>query len=168
MKKLKLLLFILLSILVSCGYQFEGGGYIKNDVTSVAVKMMDNNSSQTSAGITFTNAFIREIQEKTDTIVVDDAGTATFLKGKINAITFATLSRSTTESVLERRATASVDIQLIKNDGEIIWSVKDFTFDEEYQVSEDGVTDESNQKIVVDALASRIAEKLVSRMLNNF
>jgi len=44
----------------SCGYQFEGGGYLHQDVTRVAVTILKNNSSETGAGITFTNALIEE------------------------------------------------------------------------------------------------------------
>ena len=168
MKNFKFFLFVFLLIPVSCGYQFEGGGYINNDVTLVAVKMLENKTSEAQADIIFTNALIKEIMEKTDTKIVDEPRASTVLKGRINAITFATLSRSTTESVIERRITASVDIKLINQDGQIIWAVKNFTSDEEYKVSEDKITDESNKRAAVEKISIRIAEKLVSKMLNNF
>jgi hypothetical protein len=166
MKNLKLILFLFL--FVSCGYQFEGGGYINNDVTFVAVNMLENKTSQARADILFTNSLIKEIIEKTDTKIVDDSRASAVLKGSINAITFKTLSRSTTESVIERRITASVDIKLINQDGQIIWTVKNFTSDEEYKVSEDTIADESNKRAAVEKISIRIAEKLVSKMLNNF
>jgi len=68
MENFKWILFVCLSAIVffaSCGYRFEGGGYIKNDVTRIAVKVLDNKSSETGAGIAFTNALIREIIQKT-------------------------------------------------------------------------------------------------------
>ncbi len=166
MKNLKLILFLF--VFVSCGYQFEGGGYINNDVTLVAVNMLENKTSQAGADILFTNSLINEIIEKTDTKIVDDTRASAVLKGRINAITFTTLSRSTTESVIERRITASVDIKLINQDGQIIWTVKNFTSDEEYKVSVDTITDESNKRAAVEKISIRIAEKLVSKMLNNF
>ena len=89
-------------------------------------------------------------------------------EGTIKAITFATLSRSTTESVIERRVTATVDLKLTDKDGDVIWSVKDFTSYEEYTVSEDKITDESNKREAVDKIATRSAEKLISRMMTNF
>jgi hypothetical protein len=70
--------------------------------------------------------------------------------------------------VIERRITASVDIKLINQDGQIIWTVKNFTSDEEYKVSEDTIADESNKRAAVEKISIRIAEKLVSKMLNNF
>ncbi|MEN8210716.1 MAG: LPS assembly lipoprotein LptE [Thermodesulfobacteriota bacterium] len=169
MKNLKLILSVLLLVLTSCGYQFEGGGYLNSDVTHVAVGMMDNKSSATGAGVVFTNALIKEIMEKTDTKLVDDTTMAVaVLKGSINSITFATLSRSTTENVIERRATSNIDMQLVDKDEQIIWSVKNFTSKEDYKVSEDKVTDESNKRAALDKIALRTAEKLISRMMNNF
>ena len=169
MKNLKLILSVLLFVLTSCGYQFEGGGYLNSDVTHVAVEMMDNKSSATGAGVVFTNALIKEILEKTDTKLVDDKTKAVaVLKGKVNSITFSTLSRSTTESVVDRRISASVDMQLVDKDGQIVWSVKNFTSREEYKVSKDKVADDSNKRDAVIKISIRNAEKLVSRMINKF
>lgn len=169
MKNLKLILSALLFVLTSCGYQFEGRGYLNSDVTHVAVEMMDNKSSATGAGVAFTNALIKEIVEKTDTKLVDDATKAdAVLQGRVNSITFATLSRSTTESVVERRISASVDMQLVDKDGQIVWSVKDLTSRDEYKVSEDKITDNSNKKDAVLKIATRNAEKAVIRMMNKF
>ncbi len=152
----------------SCGYQFEGGGYLHQDVTRVGVTILKNNSSETGAGITFTNAFIEEILERTDTTVVDPSRATVVLEGTIKSITFSTLSRSTTESVVGRRAWATVDVKLIRTDGEVIWSVKDFTSHEDYTVSEDKVEDEQNKREAVAKIATRTAEKLVSKLLTNF
>jgi len=169
MKNLKLILSVLLFVLTSCGYQFEGGGYLNSDVTHVAVEMMDNKSSATGAGVVFTNALIKEIAEKTDTNLVDDATKAVaVLKGRVNSITFATLSRSTTESVVDRRISAKVDMQLVDKDGKIVWSVKNFTSREEYKVSKDKITDDSNKRDAVVKIATRNAEKVIIRMMNKF
>ena len=169
MKNLKLILSVLLFVLTSCGYQFEGGGYLNSDVTHVAVEMMDNKSAATGAGVVFTNSLIKEILEKTDTKIVDDTTKAVaVLKGRVNSITFATLSRSTTESVVDRRISAKVDMQLVDKDGKIVWSVKNFTSREEYKVSKDKITDDSNKRDAVVKIATRNAEKVIIRMMNKF
>ncbi|MFH2061004.1 MAG: LPS assembly lipoprotein LptE [Pseudomonadota bacterium] len=152
----------------SCGYRFEGGGYLKDTVTQVAVLVLKNQSAETGAAITFTDALIQEIISKTDTKVVDEKSASAVLKGTIKSITFATLSRSTTESVVERRITAAVDLQLINKEGEVIWSVTNFFADDEYDLSENQLTDESNRKEAVEKIAKRMAEKLVSKLLTNF
>lgn len=169
MKKLTVLLLFCLFLIASCGYQFEGGGYINSNITHVNVTVFENKSSETGAGITFTNALVREIIEETYTKIADHKEiAAAILKGTINSITFDTLSRATTESVIERRVTVNVDLQLMNEKGQIVWSVNNYTTYEEYKVSEDKITDESNKRDAVDRISVRMAEKLVSNMLNDF
>ncbi len=169
MKNLKLILSVLLFVVTSCGYQFEGGGYLNSDVTQVVVVMMDNKSQATGAGVVFTNTLIKEILEKSDTKIVKDTTKAVaVLKGRINSITFATLSRTTTESVVARRISANVDMQLVDKDGQIVWSVKNLTSREEYQVSKAKVADDSHKRDAVVKIAKRNAEKVVLRMMNKF
>lgn len=157
-----------LFLLSSCGYQFEGGGYIKDTVTQVAVLVLNNQSTETGAGLTFTNALIQEIIEKTDTKVENETSANFLLKGTVKAISFTTLSRSTTESVIERQVSATVDLQLIDKNKDVIWSVTDYRTAESYRVSDDQLTDEGNRKQAVDKIAARMAEKLVSKLVINF
>ncbi len=158
----------LLALVASCGYQFEGGGYINEDVTRVAVEVFENKSSETRAGMSFTNELIREIQEKTDTIVVDSSKATRKITGTVNAITFSTLTRSSIETVVERQVKSLIDVQLIGADGEIIWSVKNFSSTDSYSVAEGTVNDENNKRDAVDKIALRSAERIVSKLLSNF
>lgn len=152
----------------ACGYRLEGGGYIKENITQVAVEVFENKTSRTRAGLAFTNELIREILEKTDTRVVDSSRTVRRIVGTVKAIHFATLSRSSTQRVVERRVTAVLDLRLLGLDNEILWSVKDFSSHEDYFVAEDQMDDEGSIRDAVDKIAARCAEKLVSRMRVNF
>jgi len=155
-----------------CGYRLAGGGYLNETVTRVSVAVFENNSSESRAGISFTNELIREITEKTDTEVVDGARATQVIAGTIKAITFSSLSRSSTTSVAERRVTAVVDVKLTGPEGGILWSVKGFSATESYTVSGSTSTgtiiDEASKRQAVDTIAQRVAERLVSRMTNNF
>ena len=158
----------IISLCVSCGYQFAGGGYIRNTVATVAVPVMENHSTETTADVAFTNAVIREIIEKTDTEIVDEKSADAVLKGSIRSISFATLSRATTETVLERRVTATLDVKLINSEGDVIWSVSDFSTDDDYMVSDDQATDDTNREAAIDEIAERSAERLIGKLLVNF
>ncbi len=169
MKKLKWIIFICLIVFLgSCGYRFESGGYINKNVKSAAVTVLKNQSSETGAGITFTNALIQEIIQKTDTRVVDKSRASVFFEGIIKEITFSTLSRSSTESVLERRISATMDLKMINRKDEVVWSVLDFSSYEDYTTSQNKITDDENRKLAVEKIALRIAEKLINNMTNNF
>ncbi len=151
-----------------CGYKLAGGGYIRDDVTRVAVAVFENNSSESRAGVTFTNELIREITAKSDTQVVDESNSTRVITGVVKSITFSTLSRSSTEDVTERRVTAVVDVKLSGPDGEILWSIKGLSANESYTVEDDTVDDEANKSEAVDTIAERVAERLVSQMQSNF
>lgn len=151
-----------------CGYRLAGGGFINNDVTRVAVAMFENKSTESRAGISFTNELIREITAKTDTIVVGAGNATRKISGTVQSITFSTLSRSSSEDVMEREVKAMVDVVLTGAGGKILWSVKNFSATESYTVSSSTVDDEANKREAVDLIAERVAERLVSRMTNDF
>lgn len=155
-------------LLVGCGYHLEGGGYINEDLTHVAVDVFENKSSEARAGMSFTNNLIQEIQTKTDTEVVDFDKTTRKITGTVNAITFSALSRVSTETVVERKVTALVDVQLTSPEGEILWSVKNLSSTESYAVDTDKVDDEANKREAVEKIALRSAERVVSQMMTNF
>jgi len=158
----------LMALTMSCGYHFEGGGYLNTDLRRVAVSAFENKSSETGAGMMFTNALIEEISRKTDTQVVDASLAGHVIRATIQSVTFSTLSRSSTTSVTERRVTAVVDLSIRDGENEAVWSVKGFSSSEDYTVSSNTVTDDSNRQAALDKIAMRSAERLVSRMLNNF
>ena len=166
--KLLCILVVLLLLLSGCGYRLEGGGYIYQGVSRVGVEVFENKTSQTRAGIDFTNELIREIQEKTDTKVVDPAYAARKIKGVIKAITFSVLSRSSAETVVERNVTAVVDVQLLDTDDDVLWSVTNFSSSESYLVDENKINDEATINEAIEIIAQRIAQRLVSQMMVNF
>ena len=169
MKLFRLILMAsLIALAGSCGYQFQGRGYINKDVTRVAVEVFKNRSSETTAGISFANELIREILEKTDTRVVDSDGAGRRIMGTIHSITFSGIARTSIENVVERQVTARVDVQLVGADGKILWSVKNFTSTEDYATSKDKASDESNRKEALDKIARRSAQQIVGQMTSHF
>ena len=151
-----------------CGYRLAGGGFVYNDVARVSVAIFENKSTESRAGISFTNELIREITAKTDTIVVDVANATRKISGTVQSITFSTLSRSSSEDVMERQVNAKVDVVLTGAGGKILWSVKNFSANESYEVSSSTVDDDANKREAVDLIAERVAERLVSQMTNDF
>ena len=169
MKQMKLLISILACLLVSaCGYQLQGGGYLNNDVTRIYVRVFENKSSETGAGVVFTNALVEEIIRVTDTKVVNENLADYVIEARVNSITFSVLSRSTTDAVTERKVVSSVDLKILDKNKNAVWSVKNFTTHEEYTVSDDVTVDDANKTEAIDKAAVRNAEQLVSRMLSNF
>ncbi|MBU1194630.1 MAG: hypothetical protein KKE62_10940 [Proteobacteria bacterium] len=152
----------------ACGYRFEGGGFVNQNLKRVAVKPLENVSSETGAGVAFTNALIREILMKTQTRVVDESAADAVFQGQIKSITFSTLSRTTAETVNERRVQAVVSLKLVDRNGKVLWSVTDFMANEDYAINSNQITDESNKRLAVNKIADRVAEKIVSKTQIDF
>jgi hypothetical protein len=159
---------LLLLFSSACGYRLEGGGLVHPGVSRVGVTVFTNRTAQTHAGIDFTNELIREIQDRTHTRVMDPNDAAYVIKGTITSITFATLSRSSTENVTERRITAVVDVQLFSADKKVIWSVNNFSAMESYIVGSDRIDDTANIRKSLEVIARRMAERIVSQMTADF
>jgi len=100
--------------------------------------------------------------------VMDPADAPRRIKGIVKAITFSTQSRSSTETVVERRVTAVVDVQLLDTDGDVLWSVSNFSSSESFLVDADKINDDANINEAVGIIAQRVAERLVSQMMANF
>ncbi len=170
MKKI-ILIFLAFGIFVftdSCGYKFSNKGTLPSGITKLSVGIFENNSSESGAENYFTAALINELVHTTNAMVVDKKNASAFIKARIESITFGTLTRKTDESVSEIRISAVVDLSLIDKSKNTIWSVQNFSDYEDYAVSNSNISDEAAKRGAVKKIAERIAEKIVSRMRDNF
>jgi len=169
MKKLLVLFFILvLSLVASCGYKFSGGGLLPGKTKLVSVEMFENKSSETGAEIIFSSALSSELIEKSDSKVVDAKEAEASFIGVIKSVSISTLTRTSTDAVIERKVSAVIDLKMVSRDGELLWFVKDFQGREEFQVTTENITDMASRTIALEKIAERMAQKAVSRMLDDF
>lgn len=71
---MRVLLLVLLSSLVSCGYSFQGSGSIlPDDVKSIDIKVAENNTTETGLGVRFTEK-LRSRFERYGAVEVVDPG----------------------------------------------------------------------------------------------
>ncbi len=170
MKKIILLiaLVLLLSSLASCGYKFAGGGLLPGNTKRVAVKMFENNTSESGVENIFVSALSAELMKKSDSEVVNIEDSDAYFKGIVKSISISTLTRTAADAVIERKITAVIDLKMVDGEGNILWSIKDFKGREEYQVTTENLTDMASRTEGLTKIAERIAEKVVSRMLDDF
>ncbi|MCD4743482.1 MAG: hypothetical protein K8R67_13520 [Desulfobacteraceae bacterium] len=96
----------------------------------------------------------------------DDADA--YFSGVVKSVSISTLTRTTSDAVIERKVSAVIDLKMIDKDGNILWFVKDFSGREEFQVTTENITDMASRTIALRKIAERIAQKAVSRMLDDF
>jgi len=170
MKKFLIILvsLFILSIVGSCGYKFSGGGLLPGKTKLVAVNMFENKTFESGVENIFASALSLELMGKSDSEVVNLEDADAYFKGVVKSVSITTLTRTSTDAVIERRVSAVIDLQLIDKQGNVLWSVKDFKGDEEYQVTTENLTDMASRTTGLRKIAERIAQKVVSRMLDDF
>ena len=170
MKKIIILTaFILVCAFVaSCGYKFSGAGLLPGKTKLVAVKMFENKTSETGAENIFANALSIELMGKSSSQVVKLEDADAYFSGIVKSISISTLTRTSDNAVIERKVSAIIDLKMIDKDGELLWFVKDFQGREEFQVTTENITDMASRTLAVEKIAERIAQKVVSRMLDDF
>lgn len=159
---------ILVLLVFSCGYRLQGGGSLPGNPTEIAVKMFKNKSAQIGAESVFTNALINEILEKTAVGIVDENNADAIIQGQITSVILGALTRSADDSVNERRVTATINLKMKNKTGKIVFSVSGFNQSEVFSVNQESEQDETAEKQAVEKIADRLAQRLVSQMMNNF
>ncbi len=159
---------IVLFLMAACGYRFSVGGRLPGDPGAVTVLMFRNNTVESGAEALFTDALTDEILENADARVVDRNNADACIQGTIKSVSVSVLSRSADDSVRERRVAAVIDIEMKNTEGDLLWSAYEMEAWADYKVTASNTGDAVLQSDAVNRIARRLAEKAVSRMLDNF
>ena len=154
--------------LSACGYKLKTSGLLPGNTRSVSVHVFRNKSTYSGAQSQFTNALIREILLSTQTRVADPGKASVVIDGSIDSLTFSGLSRTSSDEVLERRVTAVVSLTMKDNDGQVVWQLRRFRGVEEATVSSENASDEASKKEAIETAFAKMAQKIVSQMLDDF
>lgn len=167
-KRLIAIISVLFFLLPGCGYRLSGGGALPGNVTRVSVAMFQNQSFETGAETIFTSALIRTLVEKTDARIVARKEADAVITSTIKSITMGALTRTSDDAVIERLVGAVLDLYMVNNEGETIWSVRNFSQTEVYTVSSINASDEAAKREALEKIADRISERIISKMRDNF
>jgi outer membrane lipopolysaccharide assembly protein LptE/RlpB len=162
------IIFLLPMFFSACGYRFTGGGSFPAGIRSVCVSTFENRTSETGAENIFTNDLIYEVTRDNKVVLISKDKAEALLSGVIKSMSIETISRKGTHSSLERRVTVTVDLKLTDPDGNIIWSAKDVSANEAYNVMSDKQATEQNRRNAISALSKRLAERLYVSITDDF
>jgi len=168
-KKINLcVIFLLLFVFSSCGYSFRGGGDLPEGIKSLSIKMLENRTSETGAENIFTNDLIYEITTHGKVLLTKEGSADGILSGVIQSMRVDAISHRDSYSSLERRVVVTLSLELKDPTGKVIWSARDVTENEEYDVSSDKQTTERNRREAITTLSKRLAEKVYNRLTEDF
>jgi hypothetical protein len=142
-----------------CGWRFSGPtDAIPEDLTTVAIPLWENQTSEPGLDTMFTNAAVKEFSTKgwLKPVAMDRADT--ILEGRIEFIDIQPLSFSSVAIELENRVrvTASATLRR-KDDASILWSSSRLVGEEEYDATPDFNVNLRNREQALRKLATDMA-----------
>jgi hypothetical protein len=161
-----------LIFLPACGYRVAGrGDRLPPDVKTIAVPIFANSTSKYRIEQRVSAAITREFIERTKfRITPDPKGADAVLKGEIKdvragVVTFdLSTGRATT---LQVQVLAYVDL-IDQHTRQVLFSNHNYTFREEYQISQNPSALFEEQDPALDRLSRDMARTLVTEILENF
>ena len=164
--------YIILSIMMicACGYQFAGQGTFPKGVELIYIEVFENLTSKTGIERVVTNQVVFEFTRQRDKSLASSTEIAdAVLKGVIRTIRTQTISRVGTEVANQREVTMTIDLKLVKQDGEeVIWAAKGITDRQAYDVTDSKLETEQNESLALARLSERMSERIFGRLTNDF
>jgi outer membrane lipopolysaccharide assembly protein LptE/RlpB len=139
---------VLLPLLViGCGYHLAGTNGLPEDVHSLHVGTITNDSREHGVEKTLAFAFEREIHERGQFRMEQDAGAGdAVLSGTIRDVRFRPVGFDSNDQAVQYEIALIVDLTLTRQrDGRVLWHVKGLRETDEYSASQDVVVTTSSQ-----------------------
>lgn len=162
---------VLLALLpgASCGYRFQSAGKIPEGLEPIFIDVFENRTNEAGLEATVTNAVVIEFARRNRSALAANAAAASVvMKGVIRSVDLQTISTRGRDVAGERSVTLTVDVQLVKPSGEVGWAVRNLTDNEAYRVTNDKFVNDDLQRAALGLVATRIAERIYSRLTDEF
>ena len=167
--KCSVIIVLIAVLFYACGYRLEGQSGFPGDSDRLFVKVFENRTQETGVENIFTAALLTELTlRKTDGLASGIDHADVVLSGVVEEVAIKTISTRNKDTAGERRVTVTVDLELKKQDGSVVWAANGLTDDEGYIVDADKEHTDENRRNAIRVLSQRIAEKVVNRMSDDF
>lgn len=164
--------YVLLGILAffsaACGYRFSGGGSLPQGIRHVCVETLQNKTFETGVENIITNDIIYEFTRNNKELLSSRDRADAVLTGVVESVKIGSISHRDGHVSLERRVRVNVSLELTNRDGEIVWTAKNISADEAYDVTSDKLITELNRQKAIEKLSKRISERFFNNLTNDF
>lgn len=135
----------------------------------IFIDVFENRTSEAGLEATVTNAVVIEFTRRNRSALANSAAAASVvMKGVIRSVDLQTISTRGRDVTGERRVSMNVDVQLVAPGGKVAWAVKNLTDNEGFPVTNDKFANDERQRAALAFVASRIAERIYSRLTDEF
>lgn len=168
-RKMLLVVCGLLLAIGGCGYRFQSAGTIPAGLEPIFIDVFQNRTSEAGLETTVTNAVVVEFTQRNRSALAASAAEASVtLQGVIRSVQVQTISSRGRDVSGERRVTLTLDVQLVRPEGKVAWAVKNLTDSETFRVTGDTFANADLQRAASALVARRLAERIYSRLIDEF
>jgi hypothetical protein len=173
------LTIVLLAALAGCGYRVAGSGIqsggkgperslLPGGVESVSIPLFINQTTEPSAEVVITNAFIKEFLSAARVTAGGYADSR--LVGIIKAYEKKPVSFSRTDVVKEYRLKVAMSVSLVRTkDNVTLWQDHSVVDYEDFDVVENGITStEDAERAAIETIAFNVARLIKERIIEGF
>ena len=154
---------------VACGYRFQQAARLPGGAQRLYVDIFENRTNQAGLETTVTNAVVFEFVKRGETDMVKEASQADLImKGVIRAVEVSTAATRGKDAAGERLVTITLDVRLVQQDGNVIWSANGVKDSDAYVVGADKFLNDDKQRATLGLVSTRIAERIYNRFTDNF
>lgn len=145
-----------------------GRGDLPADTQTVAVRMLENRSSETGLETLVTNALINELNRRRQGSVVDEGRADAVLTGTIDALTWDTVAHRGVNVASERRVYMTISLTLTDRSGNVLWKRSGLRGEQAFDSVEDKIATEFNRRQAITVMAQQVAENVYRGLTDNF
>ncbi|MEN6439076.1 MAG: LPS assembly lipoprotein LptE [Syntrophobacter sp.] len=173
--------FVFSALLTACGYHFSGEGEgPKPGLTSVAVPVFENKTTEPNLGANIAGALRREFMQKGSIKVVPVEEAEAVFKGTVLSVSVNAVAHHATQTVasdrvtVENRVHLTLDIKCLdKKTGKVLWSDPRFTYFKVYRLSKDPLNPNplgefESRTAALENVSQEMAVRIHDRFLSNF
>lgn len=161
-------LVLLLAGPAACGYQFSGGGEIRGGIERLSISFFKNQTGETGIEAIITNDIVNQFTRFKTVQLVDTPNAEAVLSGVIRSAQIRTISHTSPNQPAERRLTLHLEVRLKTPDGRLIWSTRDISASDSYDVAPEKRRTEQNKKSAIASASQRLAERIYYRLTDEF
>lgn len=154
---------------VACGYHFQQAARLPGGAQRLYVDIFENRTNQAGLETTVTNAVVFEFVKRGETDMVKEPSQAELImKGVIRSVEIRTAATRNKDAAGERQVTITLDVRLVQQDGNVVWSASGLTDGDAYVVGADKFLNDDKQRATLGLVSTRIAERIYNRFTDNF
>jgi outer membrane lipopolysaccharide assembly protein LptE/RlpB len=168
MKRILGVLLLIGLLLPACGYRFSGGGSLPGGAETISVLMLENRTAEIGIQTQLTGDISYEVTRRDSTRIARPGNADAVLSGVVRTIQDTDIAHTGTSTASQRRVTLTVDMQLKRPDGTVLWRRSGFSDYEAYDVASDRNQTDLNRKSAVEKLSKRLAERIYKSITDNF